>query len=367
MNPKRLCALDVLRGLTIAAMILVNNPGSWKSVYPPLRHASWHGWTLTDLVFPLFVFIVGVSLALSLSARIEAAGSKKEVMRKVLARSGIIFVLGLLLHLFPRFQMAGLRLPGVLQRIALCYLFASLAYLVAGKKARLALVLALLAGYWLALKLIPVPGYGPGVLTLEGNLPAYVDSRLLAGHLYKPGFDPEGLLSTMPAIATALIGTLAGDWLLMNKTLVRKASALMCAGAALAALGLLLHPQMPINKQLWTSTFVLFAGGGALLLLGATVLVTETFRLRAWAYPFLVLGTNAIAVFVLSTLMTKTLLWVKVGSGGNRQTLYAWIYQNLFASWVGPALGSLVFSLAYVLGWVLLMLPLYRRRIFIKV
>lgn len=367
MERQRLAALDALRGATIAAMILVNNPGSWKHVLPPLRHAPWHGWTPTDLIFPFFVFVVGSSLALSMSARKERVATRGELVAKVLARSAIIFALGLFLHLYPRFRIGSLRLPGVLQRIALCYLIAALIYLFLGKKARPAVFLGLLAGYWLALMLIPVPGYGLGVLGPEGNLPGYIDSRLLAGHLYKPGFDPEGLLSTLPAAATALLGTLAGDLLLSGRTLVRKAAVLVGYGVALGVAGLALHPLMPINKQLWTSTFVLFTGGAALLLLGVMLLVIELFRLRAWAYPFQALGSNAIAVFVLSTLMTKTLIWIKVGSGPDRQTLYAWIYQKLFASWAGAELGSLAFALAYVVLWTLFVIPLYRRRIFIRV
>jgi predicted acyltransferase len=260
-----------------------------------------------------------------------------------------------------------MRLPGVLQRIALCYLIAALIYLFLERRARLAVFLGLLAGYWLALMLIPVPGFGPGALGPEGNLPGYIDGRLLAGHLYKPGFDPEGLLSTLPAAATALLGTLAGDLLRSGRTLVRKAAALAGYGVVLGALGLALHPLMPINKQLWTSTFVLFTGGAALSTLGAMLLVIELFRLRAWAYPLTALGSNAIAVFVLSTLTTKTLIWIKVGSGAGRQSLYAWVYRNVFASWAGAELGSLAFALAAVVLWTLFVIPLYRKRIFIRI
>jgi len=367
METNRLASVDVIRGLAIAAMILVNTPGSWSHVFPPLRHASWHGWTPTDLIFPFFIFVVGVSSALSLTARQAAAWTRQRLFGKILTRTGILFGLGLFLNFIPDFHPGSVRLPGVLQRIAVCYFFAALAYLGAGKKSRLTFVLILMAGYWLALKLIPVPGYGAGILGPEGNLPGHVDSRLLGGHLYKPGFDPEGLLSTLPAVATALLGTLAGDVLGANRTLVRKAAVFLGYGTVLAAAGLLLHPLMPINKQLWTSTFVLFAGGAALFVLGNLLIVVELFRLRLWAYPFLVLGTNAIAVFFLSSLTTKILLWINISSEGGRQTLYSWIYRNLFASWAGAELGSLAFALVAVLFWILAMTPLYRRRIFIKV
>ncbi|MBN2199530.1 MAG: DUF1624 domain-containing protein [Candidatus Aminicenantes bacterium] len=367
METNRLASVDVMRGLTVAAMILVNTPGSWNHVFSPLRHAPWHGWSPADLIFPFFIFIVGISVALSLGARKQAAWTKGALIAKILARTAILFALGLFLNFFPDFHPADVRLPGVLQRIAFCYLFAALAYLTAGKTTRLASFLVLTAGYWLALKLIPVPGIGPGELGAEGNLPGFIDGRILGGHLYKPGFDPEGLLSTLPAVATALLGTLAGDLLRTNKTLVRKAAAFLGYGAALTAAGLLLHPQMPINKQLWTSTFVLFTGGAALLLLGTLMFAIELFRFRSWAYPFFVLGTNAIGVFFLSSLTTKILLWIKIGVEGSRQPLYSWIYRNLFASWAGADLGSLIFALAAVSAWAAAAAPLYRRRIFIKV
>ncbi len=367
MESERLSSLDAFRGLAIAAMILVNNPGSWKFVYPPLRHAEWHGWTPTDLVFPFFLFIVGLSLAISLSRRREQRIAPSGIYFKVFARTLIIFSLGLFLNLFPRFQWGTMRIPGVLQRIAVCYLIAALIYVSTSKWPRLAVILVILAGYWLASKFIPVPGYGPGILDYHGNLAGYLDTKLLAGHLYRPEFDPEGLLSTIPAVATVLLGTLAGDLLRSEKTLVRKAAVFIGYGVVLAGLGLVLHKYFPINKQLWTSTYVLFSAGLALILLGAFVLVMEEFRLKTWAYPFLVLGANAIAVFVASTLMTKSLLWIQVVAGGQRQPLYSWIYERAFASWAGPMAGSLAFALSCVLLWVILFIPLYRHKVYIKV
>jgi len=367
MVSERLSYLDAFRGLTIAAMILVNNPGSWKFVYPPLRHAEWHGWTPTDFIFPFFLFIVGVSLALSLSRRREQRVAPAEIYLKVFARALIIFSLGLFLHLFPKFHPATMRIPGVLQRIAVCYLFGALIYLSASKIPRLAIILALLAGYWLAMKFIPVPGYGAGVLDYHGNLAGHLDTKLLAGHLYRPEFDPEGLLSTIPAIATVLLGTLAGDLLRTEKTLVRKAVVFFGYGAVLVALGLLLHPYFPINKQLWTSTYVLFTAGAALVILGLFVLMMEVFRAKAWAYPFLVLGSNAIAVFTASTLVAKILIWIRVSAAGKTQTLYSWLYERAFASWAGPMAGSLAFALGTVLLWTFILIPLYRHKVFIKV
>ena len=367
METDRLSSLDALRGLAIAAMILVNNPGSWKFVYPALRHAEWHGWTPTDLIFPFFLFIVGVSLVLSLSRRTEERHPLSRIYLKVITRSLIIFGLGFLLNLFPNFQLATVRIPGVLQRIAVCYLIASLIFLSGGKRVRLAAVLTLLAGYWLAMKFVPVPGYGPGVLDYNANLVGYLDSKLLAGHLWRPEFDPEGLLSTLPAVATVLLGTLAGNLLLSAKTFVRKAAVFFGYGVVLTGLGLFLHPYFPINKQLWTSTFVLFSAGIALAVLGLFVLVMEVFRLKSWSYPFLVLGSNAIAAFLASSLLTKILTWIKVSATGKSQTLYSWIYEQAFASWAGPTAGSLAFALCTVLLWIFILIPLYRHKVYIRI
>ena len=363
----RLTSLDAFRGLTIAGMILVNDPGSWDFVYPPLRHAEWHGWTPTDLVFPFFVFIVGVSISLSLSRPKTDGEEKRALHLKIFRRSILIFALGLLLRLIPHFDFASVRILGVLQRIALCYLFAALLYLHLGSRGRLGAAVMLLAGYWAALKFIPVPGYGAGGLEYSGNLVSYIDLKLLAGHLYEPAFEPEGLLSTFPAIATALLGTLAGDWLRSKRGPESKTIGLLSAGAALTALGLALHPYFPINKKLWTSTFVLFTAGAALLLLALCYFVIDVRGWKKWATPFLVFGTNAIAAYVGSGLMVKLLALVKVSSGGEQLPLLPWIYKHLFVPWAGNLNGSLAYAVCYVILWLALMTPLYRRKIFIKI
>ncbi len=342
---ERLASLDAFRGITIAGMILVNNPGSWQHVYPPLRHAAWHGWTPTDLVFPFFLFIVGVAVALALGRRVDEGISSGGIHRKIVVRSALIFGVGLALHLFPRFDFAGMRIPGVLQRIAVCYLAAALLYIHAGPRARIAWVLALLAGYFLIMRFVPVPGYGAGVWDYDGNLESYIDTKLLAGHLYKPEFDPEGFLSTLPSIATAILGTLAGDWLRTSRRAAAKAAGLAGAGVILTAAGLALHPYFPINKQLWTSSFVLFTAGAACLLLAACYLVMDGLRLRKWALPFTVFGTNAIAAYVGSSAMIKLLRLVKLGSGAERTDALAWVYQHAFVPWAGDLNGSLAFAI----------------------
>jgi predicted acyltransferase len=367
MAEERLSSLDVFRGITIAGMTLVNNPGSWDYVYPPLRHAEWHGWTPTDLVFPFFLFIVGVAISLSFSRKIEKGIEKPNLYFKIVKRSIILFALGILLALIFRFNFSTLRIPGVLQRIALCYLFTSLLFLNVRAKGRVIATFLILASYWLIMKLVPVPGYGAGVLSFEGNLCGYIDTKLLAGHLYKAAFDPEGILSTLPAISTTLLGTLSGDWLRSSKTIIQKTEGIFIAGILFTLSGLLLHPFFPINKQLWTSTYVLLTAGLALLLLGVCCFLMDWMRIRKWAAPFLILGTNAIAVYVGSTLMVKLMALIKVSAGGKALPLRAYIYSKLLAPWAGAYIGSLIYPLLLILLWIGIMIPLYRKKIFIKI
>ena len=367
MSGPRLASLDAFRGLTIAGMILVNDPGSWQFVYPLLRHAEWHGWTPTDLVFPFFVFIVGVAIPLTLSRKKEEGVGKGDLYLKIFRRSVLIFALGMVLRLIPRFDFAAVRIPGVLQRIALCYLFAALLYLHSGSKGRIVCAVLILAGYWAVMKLVPVPGYGAGVLDYQGNLASYIDFRFLAGHLYEPAFDPEGILSTFPAIVTAVLGTLTGDWLRTNRRLATKTLGLFAAGVGMTALGLALHPYFPINKQLWTSTFVIFTAGAALLLLALFYFLIDNRGWKRWATPFFIFGTNAIAAYVGSILMVKLFALLKVSSGGEKINLLVWVYQHMFVPWAGSLNGSLAYAVCYVLLWLALMTPLYRKKIFIRI
>jgi len=366
MPQDRLVSVDAFRGLTIAAMILVNNPASWSFVYPPLRHAEWHGWTPTDLIFPFFLFIVGISVSLSFSRRKAEGRSARSLYGKIVQRSATIFAVGLFLHLFPRFRFATMRIPGVLQRIAVCFLIGALIYLATKAKSRIVFSISLLVGYWALLTFVPVPGVGAGVLDRSGNLAGYVDTKLLAGHIYKPDFDPEGILSTLPAVVTVLLGTLAGDWLRAGRTNVQKMTGVFSAGVVLTAAGLLLHPYVPINKQLWTSTFVIFTAGMALIVFGACFILIELMGVKRWAYPFLVLGTNAIAVFAGSTLMVKILLIIRIPDAGKAVSPITWLYEHVLSPAAGPYLGSLIYPLLLLALWVFLMLPLYHKKIFIR-
>ena len=361
----RLVSLDVLRGLTMAAMVIVNNPGDWGTVYAPLLHAEWHGWTPTDLIFPFFLFIVGVSITLS---------RKSAGWGSILRRAAIIFGLGLFLAGYPRFDLATWRIPGVLQRIAICYLFAAAAYrLTVGERRQQGIVLASAAmtlsiAYWLILAFVPPPGGIAGDLSPEGNLGAWIDRALMDGHLWKPRWDPEGLLSTLPAIATTLFGIVAGLWLGASAPANRKAAVLMIAGVAGVALGHLWDLVFPINKNIWTSSYVIFTAGGASLLLGLCYWAIDVKGWRAWTKPFVILGTNAITLFMLSGLLVETMgLFHVTGSDGREVGLSRYIYVEYFAPLAAPKNASLLYAIANLVVLFLILVWLYRRKIFLRV
>lgn len=371
--PRRLVSLDVFRGITIAGMLLVNNPGSWAYVYGPLQHAEWHGWTPTDLIFPFFLFIVGVATTFSFGNRLDRGADRRELFAKVAKRSLILFGLGLLLHGFPEYDLSTIRIPGVLQRIAVAYFFASAVVLTTGWRGQAAVAGTLLLVYWGLLMLVPVPGVGAGVLEPGRDLGAFLD-RLVFGteHLWAQSrtWDPEGILSTLPAIGTVLVGVLAGHWIRSDRRDADKLVGLFIAANTGLGLGLLWGTIFPINKSLWTSSYVLFTGGMALHLLAICYWLVDVRHRRAWAKPFVILGMNAIAAFFLSGLFARVLGLVQVGGDPGdvaAVSLKAWLYNNLFASWAGPLNGSLTFAVGYVLVWLGLMAVLYRRRIFIKV
>jgi len=364
----RLLSLDVFRGLTIAGMILVNNPGSWAHIYGPLRHAEWHGWTPTDLIFPFFLFIVGVSITLALSRRAEAGGGRRDLYLKIARRALVIFCLGLVLSGFPFFDLSTIRIPGVLQRIAVCYFFAALIFLNTGWRAQAAITGALLLVYWALMTLVAAPGYAAGDLSMEGNLAAYLDRTLLAGHTWKPLYDPEGILSTMPAVATTLCGVLAGRLLRSEAAPAEKCAALFVAGVAGVVAGWAWNFWFPVNKPLWTSSYVLLTAGLALQLLALCYWLVDIHGRRRWAWPFVVFGTNALAVFFLSGIFARLLGLIKfTRDDGKQVSLHRAAYETLFASWADPVNASLMFAVCFVLFWLGLMALLYRRGIFIKV
>ncbi len=367
----RLVSLDVFRGLTMASMVIVNNPGDWSAVYAPLLHADWNGWTPTDLIFPFFLFIVGVAMTLSRSA----SGGWGRILR----RTATLIALGWLLSLFPYFRLATWRLPGVLVRIGLCYVAA--AAIQRGTAApgqpndrkqavRLgAWVAALTIGYWLLMVWMPWPGHLAGDLSSTDNLGGFVDRAILGQqHLYqRRAWDPEGLLSTLPAIATTLLGIIAGLWLRSSAERGAKAGVLAAAGLAAAALGLLWDLAFPINKNLWTSSYVMFTAGAAAMTFAACYWLLDVRGWRWWAKPFVILGTNAIALFVLSGLVAKTLGLVKVADAqGATTSLARFIYTSWYAPIASPRSASLLYALTHLAVMFAILWWMYRRRIFLK-
>lgn len=362
MTGGRLVSLDAFRGITVAAMVLVNNPGTWRAVYGPLRHAEWHGVTPTDLVFPFFLFIVGVAIPLALGRRLAAGESRAGLVGKVLRRSGIIFALGLLLHAVPDFDLANIRIPGVLQRIAVCYLVAALVFLGTGWRAQAALAGVLLLAYWAVSMLVPVPGFGAGRLDPEGSLAAYLDRAVLGRHVWRAArvYDPEGLLSTVPAIATTLLGVLAGRWLRSPRRPGTIARGLLLAGALGAGLGAAWGVWFPLNKALWTSSYALFTAGVATLALGACYLLVDVWGWRRWTRPFVVLGVNALALFFLSSLLARLLIVIKVDGPSGRVALQRLVFDHVFAPWAPPTEASFAYAMAYLLLWLTVMWLLHR-------
>jgi len=359
-NPNRLVSLDVFRGITIAGMVLVNNPGTWSSIYWPLEHAEWHGWTPTDLVFPFFLFIVGVSITLAFARRVEEGSVKRDLYLKVLKRSAIIFGLGLFLNGFPYFNFATIRIAGVLQRIAVCYLIASLIFLTTKVRTQLLIAVALLVAYYFVMTKLAAPGYAPGDLSKEGSIASFIDRVILRQHIWRQGrvYDPEGLLSTIPAVVTTLSGILTGHWLRTERPRYEKVVGMFVVGAICVALGWAWNPFFPINKALWTSSYVLFTTGLALEFLALCYWVIDIQGYRRWAWPFEVFGVNALALFVGTGLMVKLMgLWHMQG----------WIFHNLFLSWAQPINASLFYAIAFILLWLFFMWLLYRKQIYIKV
>jgi predicted acyltransferase len=364
----RLRSLDAMRGLTVAAMIVVNNPGSWTNGYAPLAHSAWNGWTLADLVFPFFLLIVGVSLDLSLARHTVAIGGRFAPLPALARRALLLCALGLFLNAFPNFSDLGaLRIFGVLQRIGLCSFVTGVVLLATGVRGQITVAALLLGGYWALMLLVPVPGHGPGVLTREGNLAAWFDTRWFDGHLYRDGFDPEGLVSSIPAVATTLLGALAGRWLRSATTGRTKTLGLVTVGVVLVLGGELADRWFPINKQLWTSSYVLLTGGLGLVVLGIAYELVDRRGLTRPAAPAIMLGQNALAIYLLSSLVARLLELCQVPSGDSCESVRLFLYEHFFAPWAGAENGSLGFAVTYLLVWMVPTAELYRRRLFFRV
>ncbi|HJQ40549.1 MAG TPA: heparan-alpha-glucosaminide N-acetyltransferase domain-containing protein [Thermoanaerobaculia bacterium] len=337
----RLQSLDVFRGATVASMLLVNNPGTWGAIYWPLEHAEWHGCTPTDLIFPFFLFIVGITTELS----------RKEPLL-ILRRGALIVLCGLLLNAFPYFRLGTLRFSGVLQRIGVVYILAALIARYASRKTILAIVIVILLGYW-------------GILTLgpleppDATVAATIDRAVLApNHIWKAAktWDPEGPLSTIPAVATALLGVLVTPWVR-----AREVKKLIIAGAAGLAIGLLWHLVFPINKNLWTSSYVVFTAGFACVILASCIWAIDIRESRGWTKPFIVYGVNPLIAFLGSGAMARLLGIIKIDG----KTLHAWTYKPFKV--FEPHFASLLWALAFVVFWWAILALLYRRDIILKI
>jgi predicted acyltransferase len=366
---KRLLSLDVFRGMTVAAMILVNNPGSWGHVYSPLLHASWHGCTPTDLIFPFFLFSVGISIHLAYSGK-KSDGLTKNSFVKIGKRSLIIFLLGFFLSLYPYFNFETVRIPGVLQRIAVVFFFSALLYMTTTWLTQLRIAILLLVGYYLVMTLIPVPGIGPANLEPTTNLAAWMDNWLLAGHLWSQTkiWDPEGILSTFPAIGTCIIGILTGHLFTSVKEVAHRTSWLFFTGSLLTVLGLAWGLVFPINKALWTSSYVLYTAGIGMQVLAVLHWLIDGLGYQKWSQPFSWYGLNAIVVFVGSGFLAETLITIRINrADGTEISVWSLIHEKLFASWMAPINASLAFALMWVTLFGILLYFMYRKKIFIKI
>ncbi len=441
-NENRLVSLDVFRGMTIAGMVLVNNPGTWSHIYDPLEHASWHGLTPTDWIFPFFLFIVGVAIPIALGKRV-AEGVTGKVYAKIVSRSVMIFAIGLLMSVIPFFQFAAtdapdwskmliwlamtggllflllrnfklagvliglgiagvivlnltgynvvpynfgtMRIPGVLQRIGVCYLAVSLIFLHTNWKQQAYIAAGILLGYWAIMTMIPVPGCEMTPIDDKAcNLAAWLDRTILTeAHIWRSAkvFDPEGILSTLPAIATTIAGVLTGTWLTRRsadddpdmagtadrKDGLNKVSGLFFFGTVLLAAGYVWNSYFPFNKALWTSSYVLVTAGLALLTLGACFWLIDIKGYKAWARPFVIFGTNALPLFVFSGIFARMIgAYRVIGTDGQPVAVQKWLFDNVFMSVAQPVDASLLYAVCFILLWLFLMWLLYRKKIYIK-
>lgn len=398
---ERLVSLDVFRGMTVAGMLLVNNPGTWSAIYPPLGHAAWHGWTPTDLIFPFFLFIVGITTQLSITARRERGDDEGAIRAQILKRGALIFLFGFLLNGFPFFTWGAVpgnpdpdfldrivdrlhnwRIMGVLQRIGLAYVISALIATRASVRTQVITTAAILLGYWFVMTVLPVPGSNgtPGALLLgQGSttMAGYWDrvfldwSRFgLGNHLWTGSttWDPEGLLSTAGAVGTAMLGNLTGRWIGQPRPLIERLAGMFGTGAIAMMIGLMWHWSFPINKGIWTSSYVLFTGGVAAVSLATIMWLVDHLNQRGWTRFFVVYGMNPMVAFVGSGVMARLIYSIlKVDYQGQTVSLQAFIYQTGFASWLEPRDASLAFALAFVAFWYVILLMLHRRNVFFRV
>ncbi|MDB6027626.1 MAG: hypothetical protein JWM68_3849 [Verrucomicrobiales bacterium] len=384
-------SLDVFRGATIASMMLVNNPGTWDHLYEPLEHAPWHGWTFTDTIFPFFLWIVGVAIPFSLGRKVEEGADRSKLFLGILRRSLILIAIGVALNSFtyflsiflsPNHEGVGywmnqlvehVRYPGVLQRIGVCYFFASLIFLNTKIRGQIIWTGALLAIYWILMKCVPVPGYGAGVMDLHGNFSEFIDTMVFNGHVFRDSktYDPEGVISTIPAIATTLFGILTGQFLRCEKTnSTEKTAWLFVVGSLLMFAAEIMSFWMPINKRLWTSSYSVLMAGLAMNVFAVYYWLVDVKGYKTWAKPLAIYGMNAITVFILAGVLGRISVDLKVSDG--KIALKTYLYEHTFGmlatnKLVAPETASMFWGLiVYMFGLYLVAWFLYRRKWFLR-
>jgi predicted acyltransferase len=364
----RLLSVDVFRGFTMAAMVLVENPGTWP-IFRQLQHAKWGDpITFKDWIFPFFLFIIGVSITLSLTKRIKAGISRSMLFQKIVTRSLILFALGMLLHLFYFAFFGKFRIPGILQRIAIVYFVCAVLFLLTSWRTQIGIIVGILVGYWILLAIVPVPGIGPANLNPDTNLAAWLDQTLLDGFLRNPKSDPQGILSTLPAICIGLIGLLAGQWLHKDISPKKITLGFVVAGVGLVAIGWIWSLAFPILRGIWTSSYILYTSGFTLLTWSLCYWLVDVRGLKRWAKPFAAYGVSCIFVFLASHVVGATLYIIRIPTAtGKTISLQRVILDSLFLSWLSPQNASALFALCVVLLWLIPLWFLYNKRIYIKI
>ena len=372
-------SIDVFRGLIVAGMLLVTNAGDWNHVYWPLKHADWNGVTPTDMIFPSFLFLAGVSMTFSFAARRRKGATTGQLARHVVVRSLLLIAIGVLLNGWPKYDLHNLRIPGILQRIGLCYAAAGLFYVGLLRKQDRGLAHAtalggaavgLMVSYWALMKAVPVPGFGAGHLDNVGTLEAWIDRAVFGTqHLWFYGgqtWDPEGLLSTMTATCNVLLGIVTGEWLRSERPEKRKLLGMAVAALVLLVAGVALDPLIPINKKIWTPSFVLLSAGFSLIVLAGLSLLVDRWPWRRGLTPMLAFGSNAILAFALANLLSPLEPLLEWNAGGHAQTLRG-IVNGTLARWMSPWNASLGYALLFVAGNCAIVWLFYRKRVFLRI
>jgi predicted acyltransferase len=370
-DKKRLLSLDFFRGLTVAGMILVNNPGDWDHIYAPLEHSVWNGCTPTDLVFPFFLFIVGISIVYAMATKKIDPANHGSLILKALRRSVTIYLLALLLNLIPNFDFRHIRLLGVLPRIAIVFLICTFLFVKTNRKTQVWIFWIILIAYYLVMNFVPVPGIGISNLEPSTNLAAWIDNQILtSNHMWSGSktFDPEGLLSTFPSICTCLLGVFTGTWIKNKKRSQENiVSWLFTAATFLIIGGLIWNGFFPMNKALWTSSFVLFTGGLAMATFTLCFWLIDVNARRKFTEPFIAYGSNAITIYVLSGYLPMLIGFIPVIDNGVKTNLWQYVYHHFFTSWLSPVNASLVSAMVYVSLLSIPMIWMYRKKVFIRI